>query len=79
MAWFNRDVTPERELAIELAAREMEPREAYLFKTLMSYQEMLQQAVHEIMRLEFAVEDLQAQVQSLHVEAPETDAPQSPQ
>ena len=79
MAWFNRDVTPERELSIELAAREMEPREAYLFKTLMSYQEMLQQAVHEIMRLEFVVEDLQAQVQSLHVEAPETDAPQSPQ
>jgi len=70
MAWFNRDVTPERELSIELAAREMEPREAYLFKTLVSYQEMLQSAVHEIMRLEFVVEDLREQVQSPPAEAP---------
>jgi len=70
MAWFNRDVTPERELSIELASREMEPREAYLFKTLVSYQEMLQSAVHEIMRLEFLVEDLQEQVRQLPPEAP---------
>jgi len=70
MTWFNRDVTPERELSIELASREMEPREAYLFKTLMSYQKMLQSAVHEIMRLEFLVEDLQEQVQQLPPEAP---------
>lgn len=64
MAWFNRDVTPERELAIEVAAREMEPREAYLFKSLMGYQDMLQAAVHEIMRLEFLVEDLQELINS---------------
>ncbi len=64
MAWFNRDVTPERELAIEVAAREMEPREAYLFKALMGYQDMLQAAVHEIMRLEFLVEDLQELINS---------------
>jgi len=64
MAWFNRDVTPERELAIEVAARGMSPREAYLFKTLMGYQDMLQAAVHEIMRLEFLVEDLQEVVDS---------------
>lgn len=64
MAWFNRDVTPERELAIEVAAREMSPREAHLFKTLMGYQDMLQAAVHEIMRLEFLVEDLQEAIDS---------------
>lgn len=79
MAWFNKEIPPQRELSIELAARDMEPREAYLFKTLMSYQEMLQQAVHEIMRLEFVVEDLREQVQSLPLEAPETDAHQSHQ
>jgi hypothetical protein len=70
MAWFSRDVTPERELLIEMKSREMEPREAYLFKTLMSCQDMLQAAVHEIMRLEFLVEDLQEQVQQLPPEAP---------
>ena len=64
MAWFNRDVTPERELAIEVAARGMSPREAHLFKTLMGYQDMLQAAVHEIMRLEFLVEDLQEAIDS---------------
>lgn len=69
MAWFNRDVTPERELSIELAAREMEPREAYLFKTLMGYQDMLQAAVHEIMRLEFVVEDLKELIDSTESQA----------
>lgn len=70
MKWYEQGVTPERELSIELAAREMEPREAYLFKTLLGYQDMLQKAVHEIMRLEFMVEDLQEQVQVPPAEAP---------
>lgn len=62
MDWLKRSVSTERELSVELAARSMEPREAYLFKTLMAYQEMLQSAVHEIMRLEFELEDLRQQV-----------------
>lgn len=62
---------------VELHARAMDEREAFLFRTLMSYQEMLQQAVHEVMRLEFAVEDLRAQVQQLQPEAPCKDVPQS--
>jgi hypothetical protein len=77
MAWLNREVTTERELSIELMSRELEPREAYLFKTLASYQDMLQSAVHEIMRLEFVIEDLRQQVQVPLAGVPETDAPQS--
>lgn len=38
----------------------MGPREAYMFRSLIAYQEMLQSAVHEIMRLEFELEDLKA-------------------
>jgi hypothetical protein len=60
MDWLQRDVKPEKELQTEILARSMEPREAYLFRTLMTYQAMLQSAVHEIMRLEFELEDLKA-------------------
>lgn len=60
MDWLHRDVKPEKQLQTEIMARSLEPREAYLFRTLMSYQEMLQSAVHEIMRLEFELEDLRA-------------------
>jgi hypothetical protein len=60
MDWLQRDVKPEKALQTEILARSMEPREAYLFRTLMAYQEMLQSAVHEIMRLEFELEDLKA-------------------
>lgn len=61
MDWVKRPVTPEKELQTEILARSMEPREAYLFRSLMAYQELLQSAVHEIMRLEFELEDLRAQ------------------
>lgn len=60
MDWLKRDVTPEKELQTEIVARTLEPREAYLFKSLVAYQDMLQSAVHEIMRLEFELEDLRA-------------------
>jgi len=60
MDWLKRDVTPEKELQTEILARTLEPREAYLFKSLVAYQGMLQSAVHEIMRLEFELEDLRA-------------------
>lgn len=61
MDWLKKSVTPERELKIELLARGLEPREAYLFKTLITYQEMLQSAVHHIMKLEFELEDIRSQ------------------
>jgi hypothetical protein len=60
MDWLKRGVTPEKELQTEIMARTLEPREAYLFKSLVAYQDMLQSAVHEIMRLEFELEDLRA-------------------
>jgi len=60
MDWLKRDVTPEKELQTEIVARTLEPREAYLFKSLVAYQDMLQSAIHEIMRLEFELEDLRA-------------------
>lgn len=62
MHWFKSSVTPEQDLQIELAARSMEPREALLYRTCVSYQDMLQSAVWEIMRLESELEDLRAQV-----------------
>lgn len=74
MDWLKKSVTPERELKIELLARELEPREAYLFKTLMSYQEMLQSAVHHIMKLEFELEDIRSQ----NPEPPQTTQNRSP-
>jgi hypothetical protein len=48
-----------------LAARSMTEREASMFRSCIMYQNMLQQAVWEIMRLELALEDLQAQDPSL--------------
>ena len=62
MDWVKRSLSTERELRVEMAARSMEPREAQMFKTLVAYQEMLQAAVHEVMRLEFELEDLRQQV-----------------
>lgn len=60
MDWLQRDVKPEKALQTEILARSMGPREAYMFRSLIAYQEMLQSAVHEIMRLEFELEDLKA-------------------
>lgn len=62
MHWFKSSVTPEQDLQIELTARSMEPHEALLYRTCVSYQDMLQSAVWEIMRLESELEDLRAQV-----------------
>ena len=61
MEWIRNNVPPEQELQIELAARSMTEREASLFRTCVAQQNMLQQAVYEIMRLELALQDLQEQ------------------
>lgn len=61
MEWIRNNVPPEQELQLELAARSMTEREASLFRTCVAQQNMLQQAVYEIMRLELALQDLQEQ------------------
>ena len=65
MEWIKNNISPEQELQYELAARSMTEREASLYRSCVMYQNMLQQAVWEIMRLELALEDLQAQDPSL--------------
>ena len=52
-------MSPEQELQYELTARSMTEREASLFRTCVMQQNMLQQAVYEIMRLELALQDFQ--------------------
>lgn len=79
MDWLKKSVTTERELKIELLARGLEPREAYLFKTLISYQEMLQSAVHHIMKLEFELEDIRSQSHEPPQTAESTSPDQTPQ
>jgi len=65
MEWIRSNISPEQELQHELTARSMTEREASLYRTCVLYQDLLQQAVWEIMRLELALEDLQAQDPSL--------------
>jgi hypothetical protein len=65
MEWIRSNISPEQELQHELTARSMTEREASLYRSCVMYQDLLQQAVWEIMRLELALEDLQAQDPSL--------------
>jgi hypothetical protein len=67
MKWLQLRRSVEEDLQIELAARSMTHREAMLYKSLVMQQELLQQATHEIMRLELLVDDLQAQIPSPHL------------
>ena len=62
MEWLQIKRTPEESLRIELQARSMTEREGMLFRSCVMHQELLQKATYEIMRLEFLVEDLQAQI-----------------
>jgi hypothetical protein len=62
MDWLRIKRSPEQELQIELKARSMTEREGMLFRSCVMQQELLQQATHEIMRLELLVDDLQAQI-----------------
>jgi hypothetical protein len=59
MEWIRSNISPEQELQHELAARSMTEREASLYRSCVMYQDLLQQAVWEIMRLELALEDQQ--------------------
>lgn len=60
MEWIRNNISPEQELHHELTARSMTEREASLYRTCVMYQDMMQQAIWEIMRLELALEDQQA-------------------
>jgi hypothetical protein len=60
MEWLQLRQTPEQELAIELEARTLTPREASLFRSCRMYQQLLAQATGEIMRLELLVEERRA-------------------
>lgn len=66
MEWIKSNISPEQELRHELAIRSMTEREACLYRSCVMYQDMLQQAVWEIMRLELALEDLQGPDFELH-------------
>lgn len=66
MDWLKNRRSAEKELRIELQARCLTEREAMLYRSLLTQQELLQQSVHEIMRLELLVDDLQAQISSPH-------------
>jgi hypothetical protein len=57
MEWLQLQQTPEQELAIEVEARSLTPREASLYRTCRMYQQLLSQAVGEVMRLELLLEE----------------------
>jgi len=62
--WLQIRRTPEQDLQVELQARSLTEREGMLFRSCVMQQELIQQATHEIMRLELLVDDLQAQIAS---------------
>lgn len=66
MEWIKSSISPEQELRNELIIRSMTEREAALYRSCVQYQDMLQQAIWEIMRLELALEDLKGQDFELH-------------
>jgi hypothetical protein len=66
MEWLRLRRPLEQDLSVELAARSMTEREAMLYRSCVMQQELLQQATHEIMRLELLVDDLQAQIPLPH-------------
>ncbi len=57
MDWMRLRQSPEQLLAIELQARNYTEREAMLYRSLCTYQQLLAQATWEITRLELLVEE----------------------
>lgn len=56
MDWMQSSVTPEQELQNELVIRTLPEREALLMRSYLLSQEMLRNAMWEIMRLESLLE-----------------------
>lgn len=70
MDWLQPRITVEQAFELERVARNLEPREALLYRQVFMYQQQLQAAVWETMRLELELEELRLQLELLHAPLP---------
>ena len=70
MSWMTNGLTPEQEFELEKVVRSLEPRKAMLYRQLYTYQQWLQNAVWELMRLELEVEELRLELELHHAPLP---------
>lgn len=70
MDWLQPRITIEQAFELERVARNLEPREALLYRQVFMYQQQLQAAVWETMRLELELEELRLQLELLHAPLP---------
>jgi regulator of replication initiation timing len=68
--WLQPRITIEQAFELERVARNLEPREALLYRQVFMYQQQLQAAVWETMRLELELEELRLQLELLHAPLP---------
>jgi regulator of replication initiation timing len=68
--WLQPRITVEQAFELERVARNLEPREALLYRQVFMYQQQLQAAVWETMRLELELEELRLQLELLHAPLP---------
>jgi regulator of replication initiation timing len=68
--WLQPRITVEQAFELERVVRSLEPREALLYRQLFMYQQQLQAAVWETMRLELELEELRLQLELLHAPLP---------
>ena len=70
MDWLQPRITIEQAIELERVVRNLEPREALLYRQVFMYQQQLQAAVWETMRLELELEELRLQLELLHAPLP---------
>ena len=70
MDWLQPRITIEQAFELERVVRNLEPREALLYRQVFMYQQQLQAAVWETMRLELELEELRLQLELLHAPLP---------
>lgn len=70
MDWLQPRITVEQAFELERVVRNLEPREALLYRQVFMYQQQLQAAVWETMRLELELEELRLQLELLHAPLP---------
>ncbi len=70
MDWLQPRITVEQAFELERVVRNLEPREALLYRQVFMYQQQLQVAVWETMRLELELEELRLQLELLHAPLP---------
>jgi regulator of replication initiation timing len=68
--WLQPRITVEQAFELERVVRNLEPREALLYRQVFMYQQQLQAAVWETMRLELELEELRLQLELLHAPLP---------